>query len=321
MVKNSDLVNADKISISNKIYTIRGIKVMLDSDLAEIYGYETKYLNRQVSRNKEKFEGTDFMFQLTWEEVDSLRCQIGTLAENTFDKHIKYLPYAFTEQGIYMLMTVLRGELATKQSRALVIAFKSMKDYILDSQPIATKTIQNSEDILELKTDVKSIKSELKDMIKRSEISPIALDFSKMTEPQELLFMNGEIVKARDTIISIYNKAKHKIIIIDNYVNYNTLRLLLEVKAGLEIFIYTNNANNYLKDDDMNEFKKERPDVRISFIKIEKIIHDRFIILDDNKIYNLGASSKDFGKKVSMVHEVTDKPILELILGLIQVDK
>ena len=155
-------------------------------------------------------------------------------------------------------------------------------------------------------------------MIKRSEISPIALDFSKMTEPQELLFMNGEIVKARDTIISIYNKAKHKIIIIDNYVNYNTLRLLLEVKAGLEIFIYTNNANNYLKDDDMNEFKKERPDVRISFIKIEKIIHDRFIILDDNKMYNLGASSKDFGKKVSMIHEVRDEMMKDALLNAIK---
>ncbi|MBR3056112.1 ORF6N domain-containing protein [Candidatus Saccharibacteria bacterium] len=154
--------------LRNKIYTIRGQRVMLDYDLAEIYGYETKSFNRQVKNNIEKFEGEEFMFQLTreevanlvrsnsltsrmqevdfvrckkctsrTEEVGSVKCQNGTSrAEGFFtgqDGGTRYLPYAFTEQGIYMLMTVLRGPLAVRQSRALVILFKNMKDYILEN--------------------------------------------------------------------------------------------------------------------------------------------------------------------------------------------
>ncbi len=119
-------------TIHNKIYTVRGYKVMLDVDLAEIYGYETKNFNRQVKNNMAKFEGDDFMFQVSDEELEELlRCKNCTL--NRGDgrgMHVKYNPFVFTEQGIYMLMTVLRGQLAIKQSRALVCTFKRMKDYI-----------------------------------------------------------------------------------------------------------------------------------------------------------------------------------------------
>ena len=124
-----DIVLINEETIQNKIYVIRGQKVMLDVDLAEIYGYETKNFNRQVKNNCQKFEGDDFMFQLTDEEVDELlRCKNCTL--NRGDgrgKHVKYNPYAFTEQGIYMLMTVLRGELATKQSRAYFIVVRHQR--------------------------------------------------------------------------------------------------------------------------------------------------------------------------------------------------
>ena len=113
-------------TIKDKIYTFRGQKVMLDFDLAELYGYETRYLNQQVGRNSEKFEGDDFMFQLTDEEFHDLMLQNVTSRWGGTRK----LPFAFTEQGIYMLMTVLKGELAVKQSRALVRLFKQMRDYI-----------------------------------------------------------------------------------------------------------------------------------------------------------------------------------------------
>lgn len=126
----------NQASLVNKIYTIRGEKIMLDFELAEIYGYETKNFNRQVKNNIEKFEGEDFMFQLTNEEIkELLRCKNFTLNRGTGrGSNIKYNPYAFTEQGIYMLMTVLKGELAVKQSRALIRTFKQMKDYILENQ-------------------------------------------------------------------------------------------------------------------------------------------------------------------------------------------
>lgn len=129
--------------MKNLIYEIRGQKVMLDVDLAKIYGYETKNFNRQVKNNIEKFPD-DFMFQLTSDEAS--RCKNFTLnsSGNLRGSNIKYLPYAFTEQGVYMLMTVLKGELATKQSLALIRIFKSMKDYI------SSNTLIIAEDFLKL---------------------------------------------------------------------------------------------------------------------------------------------------------------------------
>ena len=137
------------------IYSIRGVRVMLDADLAKIYGYSTKDFNRQVKNNIEKFE-QDFMFQLTDEECEILRCKNSTSSWGGR----RYNPYAFTEQGIYMLMTVLKGDLATKQSKALIRIFKQMKDYIVDNQPLlgqreylqlSLQTTQNTQDLLDLR--------------------------------------------------------------------------------------------------------------------------------------------------------------------------
>ena len=126
MDKKDEMMIVNNESLVKKIYIIRGQKVMLDFELAEIYGYETKNFNRQVKNNIEKFEGEDFMFRLTEEEMDDFRCKIFTSSWGG----TRYLPYVFTEQGIYMLMTVLKGDLAVRQSRALVRTFKQMKDYI-----------------------------------------------------------------------------------------------------------------------------------------------------------------------------------------------
>ena len=133
--ENKEIVVIDEATIKSKIHYIRNQKVMLDFELAEIYGYETRAFNQQVKRNNEKFD-EDFMFQLTDEEVDELsRSQNATLNKGTGrGSNIKYNPYAFTEQGIYMLMTVLRGDLAVKQSKALIRMFKQMKDFIIENQ-------------------------------------------------------------------------------------------------------------------------------------------------------------------------------------------
>ena len=138
MEEKAEVFMITEKSLQDKIYIIRGHKVMMDVDLAKIYGYETKNFNRQVKNNQQKFEGDDFMFQLSDEEVEELsRCKNFTLNKGMGrGSNIKYNPYVFTEQGIYMLMTVLRGELAIKQSRALVRTFKKMKDYILDNREL-----------------------------------------------------------------------------------------------------------------------------------------------------------------------------------------
>ena len=156
MPASDSIALIDERSLKEKIYIVRGVQVMLDFELADIYGYETRYFNRQVQNNLERFQGDDFMFQLTKEEFDILKCKFFTSSWGGRRK----LPYAFTEQGIYMLMTVLRGELAIKQSRTLIRLFKSMKDYIIENQQLliaqkdyyalAERVENNSKDIEEL---------------------------------------------------------------------------------------------------------------------------------------------------------------------------
>ncbi len=140
----TDIVLLDEKTIRDKMYFIRGQYVMVDSDLAKIYGYTTKAFNQQVLRNIEKFE-SDFMFQLTKEERDFVsRSQFVTLNKTVERGHnIKYLPYVFTEQGIYMLMTVLKGEKATEQSKALIRLFKKMMDYLIDNNLLEQRYINN----------------------------------------------------------------------------------------------------------------------------------------------------------------------------------
>lgn len=341
------------MNITNKIYTIRGQKVMLDRDLAEIYGYTTKALNQQVKNNKEKFEGEEFMFQLTQEELDDcLRCKFCTLNNSEFlrsniltsndggdsslrsnfltikngrGEHSKYLPHAFTEQGIYMLMTVLKGELAVKQSRMLVMAFKTMKDYIaenkvlLDSRAslaIGYKVSENAEKIEKIDAKVSKLADEMNEVVKRTEISPVFLDFSKSSDNKEFLLFDGEPVRAKEAYMEIYKQAKKKIYIIDNYVNIKTLHLLQIVKQKMEVTIFTDNVRNYLRKTDLDDFMIERPDLKIDIIKTNGKIHDRFIILDEKKVHQAGGSSKDAGTKITTIHEITEKAMVNGLLSV-----
>ena len=195
--QKTEIAIIDERMLRDKIYEVRGVKVMLDFELAEIYGYETKSFNRQVKNNAKKFEGDDFMFQLTRDELDEIsRCKNFTSIQT---KGIKggrsNLPYAFTEQGVYMLMTVLKGELAVKQSRALVKAFKKMKDYIVQNQYLigqrdylrlsmqVSDTQQAVHDIQKQMIDqgdrINELFGQMQDTVKKSEIAPFLLDFSK----------------------------------------------------------------------------------------------------------------------------------------------
>ncbi len=186
MEEQNELLLSEAL-LKDKIYVIRGVQVMLDSDLAEIYGYTTKRLNEQVKNNIEKFDEEDLMFQLTNEEVKELsRSKFSTLKTETKARrgsNIKYAPYAFTEQGVYMLMTVLKGELATKQSKALVRLFKKMKDYVIENQEVlnhrdflrlSLQTAENAQNIIEFRQKlteiddkVENVVSNLGDMVRK----------------------------------------------------------------------------------------------------------------------------------------------------------
>ena len=308
-------------NLYSKIYTIRGYKVMLDFDLAEIYGYSTRSFNQQVKRNMEKFEGEDFMFQLTRKEMRNFVMSHFVTSRNIFtgqDGGTRKLPYAFTEQGIYMLMTVLRGELATKQSRTLIRLFKSMKDYYLEGGSIISKIVDNSNDIAKIKTEIKEINNEMEDVVKKSEISPMFLDFNKFSEIKEYLFLDGELIKAKEAYMDIYKHAKKKIYIIDNYINIRTLHLLQLTKKNLEIIFFTDNSRKLLRKSDVDDFNTERPDLKITFIKTNRKIHDRFIILDEQTIYQAGGSSKDAGNKITTIHEITDEFVRRSLLNEVE---
>ncbi len=205
--QNNGLSELTNETISSMIYEIRGQKVMLDYDLAKIYGYETKYLNRQVRRNIEKFPD-DFMFELSQPEIDYLmRCQNVTSRNNLLFKGnsggTRYNPYAFTEQGIYMLMTVLKGELAVKQSKALIRLFKQMKDYITSSNSLANinELLRLSNQVNQNKTDIREVKNQLR----------VVMDnFIDPSTYKHFLILNGERITTIRKIPEI--KAYHPLV-------------------------------------------------------------------------------------------------------------
>ncbi|MCI6592579.1 MAG: ORF6N domain-containing protein [Spirochaetia bacterium] len=310
------------------------------SDLAEIYGYTTKRLNEQVKNNIEKFDEEDLMFQLTKEEKDitnniNLRSKFSTLEQG---KYSKYLPYAFTEQGVYMLMTVLKGELATKQSKALVRLFKQMKDYIVDNQQtinqrdflrLSLQTAENAQNIIkfrqkltEIDDKVENVVSNLGDMVRKSELSPIMLNLGKPEIPPGWLILNGQPVESDLAYQQIYTLATKSIAIIDNYISLKTLVLFKHAKQNVSITIYTDNINNGLHKVEFDDFCKEYSGLKIEIRKADNIFHDRYIILDynspDEKIYHCGSSSKDGGRKVTTITKIDDTSIYKPLLAQLQ---
>ena len=309
--KTSDLTKENIIinnsqSIKKIIYIVRGQKVMLDTDLASLYGYTTKAFNQQVKNNIEKFDD-DFRFQLTRNEyLNILRSKNLTL-ELKQGKYSKYLPYVFTEQGVYMLMTVLKGELAIMQSKCLIRTFKEMKDYIAENNALVGnkeilqiyhQTIKNAEDI-------ESIKSS---MLTKDQLSSIICNFTNTLAQSEYLILNGQTVNALLAYQGIFSLAKDKIYIIDNYIGIKTLVNLKEIKPNISITIFSDNINRGLHLSEYQDFIRQYPNLNITFIKTNGKFHDRYIILDYDSsleaIYHCGASSKDAGNKVTSISKL-----------------
>lgn len=312
-------------ALQDKIYTVRGQKVMLDVDLAEIYGYDTKSFNRQVKNNLAKFEGDDFMFRLSDEELNELlRCKNCTLNRGEGrGKHVKYNPFVFTEQGIYMLMTVLRGELAIKQSRALVRIFKKMKDYIIDSRELigqreyiqlSMQTVENTRDISKLKSDMVIIEShmsdvmnQLSDVVTKSDLADMMNSFVDNDDNGWLIY-NTKYCSADLAYSSIYSQAKKNIFVVDNYIGLRTLVMLKNAPSEVSITIFSDNVGgNKLHLVEYKDFCKEYPSLNISMKTTGGIYHDRFIVLDygtsDERIFLCGASSKDAGSRITSIVE------------------
>ena len=371
----------DENLLKSRIYTIRGVKVMLDADLAEIYGYRTKKFNEQVKNNIEKFD-EDFRFQLTKAEVenlsrskfltlepqnslkfanprqkDNLRSKIWTSSERSeFEQEdnlrcknctssggrelesqrnlrskksasswggARYAPYAFTEQGIYMLMTVLKGEQAVAQSKALIRLFKRLKDYAVSEglllngaevTPLALQMAQNTRDIADVSADVKVLSGEVHEM--RGEFSKMNMDLQKVMENfvdpsihKHFLILNGQRLDADIAYTQIYGMAKKSITVIDDYIGVKTLDLLRQIAKGVSVTIYSDNRSfETLTEQMQKDFLAVRPDVKLAVNKTKDKFHDRYIFLDyglkSEKLFHCGASSKDAGNRITTIMQI-----------------
>ena len=300
-MNNNDIQILDKQTIESMIYTIRGQKVMLDFELARIYGYETKVFNKQVKNNIMRFD-KDFRFQLTTDEWNSiLRCKNFTSSWGG----VRYLPYAFTEQGIYMLMTVLKGELAIKQSKALIRTFKQMKDYIIENSNILTNTNEY-------------IESRFSSYDKRFEIVENKIDkvmdnFIDPSKFKHYLILDGHKIESDVAYQEIYTLAKYSIYVIDDYISVKTLQLLKICNDNINIIVITDNkAKNNLNSDFINDFKNDTK-LNISFKKNNDLFHDRYVVIDYNKdseiLYHCGHSSKDGGNSVCTIDRIEEKDV------------
>lgn len=308
-------------TLKAKIYTIRGQQVMLAADLAEIYGYTTKAFNQQVSNNIEKFE-EDFRFQLTWDEVDELsRSKNLTLKKAGRGGNVKYLPWCFTESGIYMLMTVLKGDLATKQSKALIRAFKLMKDYISQT-PLLPASADMIRLTMQVSDNTKEISEIKENMVTKDDLTKVIQSFSLPDKGIEYVIYAGQTFEADAAYADIYSKAKKKLYIVDNYIGPKTLLMLKSVPVNVEIIIFSDNLNNILRQPELVAFQTEYPNVKLSFQKTGGKFHDRYIIVDykcrSEKIYHCGASSKDAGKKITTISQADNRklyyPMIEELL-------
>ena len=324
--KKSELTNSEIAVIEvteeylrDRIYYIRGHKVLLDADIAEIYGYTNKRFNEQVRNNIIKFD-SDFMFELSDDELEDLRTKFSSA---NISSKSRYNPHVFTEQGLYMLMTVLKGELATKQSKALIRTFKKMKDYILDNQSLigqrevmqlSMQTIENTAEISKIRMDIGSVEKQmsdvmdqLNDVVTKSELADMMNSFVSDEDNGWLLY-NTKYCSADVAYSSIYGQAKKSVYVIDNYIGLRTLVMLKNVPSGVDIKLFSDNVGSgKLHNVEYNDFLREYPGLRITMQHTGGVFHDRFIVLDygtkDERVFLCGASSKDAGARITTIVE------------------
>ena len=280
-------------NIKNLIYMIRGKQVMIDNAVANIYHCETKYLNRVVKRNIERFP-EEFCFQLTEDEFEVLRCQFVTLNKNGRGQHRKYLPYVFTEQGIAMLSALLKSDVAVRVSINIMKAFIEMRKFLMINGQIFER--------------LSSVENKLLEHDKK--IDKVFNSLQLEENIKQRIFFDGQIYDAYSLIIDIIKKAKKKILIIDNYIDDSVLKMLTKKNNNVEVVILTSDKSNIQKID-IQKFNKEYPLLKIG--KTNKF-HDRFIIIDNKEMYHLGASIKDLGKKCFGINKIEDLDIIKKIL-------
>ena len=273
-------INADVIR--SRIITIRDVQVMLDRDLAELYGVEVGQLNRQVKRNIERFPH-DFMFQLSRE--DCSRCQIGTLNGGR-GSNIKYLPYAFTENGIAMLSGVLRSPRAIAANIQVMRAFNAMRRALASLAPLLSRI--EATERRQLKQEDAQARNE-----ERFKLILDAMQDKKF--PPQKVFFDGQIYDAFDQMKKFVRMAKTELIIIDPYFDDSVLQLIAQKRPGVSVLVVKNKRKDLLHAVDVAQFNAQYNNTLT--IKVSTKFHDRFLIIDKSTLIHVGASLNHLGKK------------------------
>ena len=295
-------------SIENLIYVIHNKQVMIDSDLAMLYQVETGALNRAVKRNITRFP-KDFCFQLTDEEYESLRCQTDISKEINAEKVNRHggrrtLPYVFTEQGISMLASVLHSEVAINVSISIMRAFVEMRRFIANNSLLFERI--SSVELKQLEYQKQTDKK----------LDQIFTYISEHEESNQKIFFDGQIYDAFSLLVRLIEKAEKEIILIDGYVDINTLNLFSKKKDKVAVIIYTHRGTK-MTETDIKNFNEQYPTLKIKFTKV---FHDRFLILDKTKAYHVGASLKDAGKKCFGINLIQDEGIVKDILQRLELE-
>ena len=297
MTEEKNLTIVDNKEIQNMIYTFKGRQVMIDSDLAYLYNVETKVLNQAVKRNLNRFP-EHFRFQLTEEEYENLRSQFVTSSEDNTHGGRRYMPYVFTEQGIAMLSAVLKSDVAVEVSIKIMNSFVEMRNFLLSNREMFDRL--DRVELKQLETDRK--------------LEEVFNYIASNTEVKQNVFFDGQIYDAFSFIVGLVKKANKEIILIDNYVDVNTLNILCKKNKSVDVVIITAGKGS-LSTKDITKFNAQYPKLSI---KTTTDFHDRFLIIDKTEVYHIGASIKDAGKKSFGITKIEDKDLVKSLVNKVR---
>lgn len=284
--------------IEDKILIIRGVQVMIDRDLANVYGVETKRLNEQVRRNIERFPER-FMFQLSDNETDKL---VASCDRFKTLKHSTSNPYAFTEQGVSMLASVLHSETAVQKSIKIIDAFVAMRRFIQSNAKLFIEL-----DLL--RKEISDTNLHLQENDRKIEHILTIMDKYKIEDRQKLFF-DGQIYDAFSFMVSLVQKAEKEIILIDNYAGVGTLDVLSKKKENVDVQLFTGKKAK-ITQSDIDKFNAQYPTITLNYTET---FHDRFLILDKGTAYSIGSSVKDAGKRCFAVTQINEEWMVKTIL-------
>lgn len=286
--------NAVLMPIENLIHIIRGQQVMIDSDLACLYGVETKYLKRAVKANIKRFP-SDFMFELEPDEFDNLRCKNCTSNPTPKRGGTRYMPFAFTEQGVAMLSGVLKSDTAIEVNIRIMRAFIAMRSFLMSNAHIFKRLETIEHNYLLVNRHLSEHDRKFEEVLSR-------LD-DKDSEPIEGFFFEGQIFDAYSLISDLIRKARQRVIIIDNYVDDRIPKVLIKRKENASAIIYTDPRHSQISND-LRRHNAQYPRIEVRHCTN---VHDRFLIIDDT-VYFIGGSIKDLGKKIVAFSQMRQNP-------------